>query len=137
MLRAKDLRKNVFILQEGGFTHVPPTQPVFRPVLLHTEAFIWRHEDFFPLVYLFWFIKCIKYAKVKKIEMLNLNLYQIKVIICSMHMKCYCIKFWNTNDNMTYRGRRKDIEVCILSGLYVDQGLCAFVESLSKIFLDR
>ena len=27
----------------GGSTHVPPTQPVFRLVLLHTEAFVWRH----------------------------------------------------------------------------------------------
>ena len=25
------------ILQEVGSTHVPPTQPVFRVVLLHTE----------------------------------------------------------------------------------------------------
>ena len=35
---------------------------------------------------------------------------------------------------MTYRGRRKDIEVCILSGLYVDQGLCAFIKSVSNVF---
>ena len=115
--------------------------PMSRPHSLHLGQFysIQRlsYEDMktFPLVYLFWFIKCIKYAKIKKIEMLNLNLYQIKVVICSMHMKCYCMKFWNTNDNMTYRGRRKDIEVCILSGLYVDQGLCAFIKSVSNIHI--
>ena len=30
-------RKNESILQERGSTHVPPTQPVFRVILLHTE----------------------------------------------------------------------------------------------------
>ena len=37
-LRAKDIRKNVFILQKGGSTHFPHTQPVIRVVLLLTEA---------------------------------------------------------------------------------------------------
>ena len=32
--------KNVSILQEGGFTHIPPTQPVIRVVLLQSEAFV-------------------------------------------------------------------------------------------------
>ena len=31
-------KKNVFILQEGVSTHAPPTQPVIRVVLLHTET---------------------------------------------------------------------------------------------------
>ena len=31
--------KNVSILQEGGSTLVPPTKPVFRVILLHTERF--------------------------------------------------------------------------------------------------
>ena len=35
--RAKDLRKNVSILQQGGLTTVPPTQPVVRLVLLHKQ----------------------------------------------------------------------------------------------------
>ena len=39
-LRAKDPRKNVLILQEGGSTPVPPTPPVIRVVLLHTEQFV-------------------------------------------------------------------------------------------------
>ena len=36
ILRAKDLRKNVPILQEGGFTPAPSTLLVIRVVLLHT-----------------------------------------------------------------------------------------------------
>ena len=36
-LRAKDLRKNVSILQNGGSAHFPHTQPVIRVVLLLTE----------------------------------------------------------------------------------------------------
>ena len=36
--RAKDIRKNVFILQKGGSTHFPHTQPDIRVVLLLTEA---------------------------------------------------------------------------------------------------
>ena len=35
-LRAKDLRKNVSILQEGGLTPVPYTLLVIRVVFLHT-----------------------------------------------------------------------------------------------------
>ena len=37
-LRAKDLRKNVSILQKRGLTTVPPTQPIVRLVLLHKQA---------------------------------------------------------------------------------------------------
>ena len=37
-LRAKELRKNVPILQEGIFTPVPPTPPVIKVVLLHKKA---------------------------------------------------------------------------------------------------
>ena len=36
--RAKDMRKNVFILQKEGSTHFPYTQPDIRVVLLLTEA---------------------------------------------------------------------------------------------------
>ena len=39
-LRAKDLRKNVSILQEGGFTPAPPTPLVIRVVLPHTLRFV-------------------------------------------------------------------------------------------------
>ena len=39
-LRAKDLRKNVFIFQVGGSTLAPPTPPVIRVVLLLTKAFV-------------------------------------------------------------------------------------------------
>ena len=35
-LRAKDIRKNVSILQKGGATHFPHTQPAIRVVLLLT-----------------------------------------------------------------------------------------------------
>ena len=35
-LRAKDLRKNVLILQKGGFTPAPLTLLAIRVVLLHT-----------------------------------------------------------------------------------------------------
>ena len=35
-LRAKDLRKNVSILQKGGFTPAPLTLLAIRVVLLHT-----------------------------------------------------------------------------------------------------
>ena len=44
-LRAKDPRKNVSVFQEGGSTPAPPTPPVIRVVLLHTESFV---ESFFP-----------------------------------------------------------------------------------------
>ena len=36
--RAKDTRKIVFILQKGGSTHFPHTQPDIRVVLFLTEA---------------------------------------------------------------------------------------------------
>ena len=36
--RAKDMRKNVFILQEGGPTPALPTLPVIRVVLLHKQG---------------------------------------------------------------------------------------------------
>ena len=41
-LTAKDLRKNAFILQEGGSTHVLSTQPVIRVVLLHKKQIAQR-----------------------------------------------------------------------------------------------
>ena len=37
-LRVRDLRKNVSILQKGGLTTVPPTQPVVRLVLLQKQG---------------------------------------------------------------------------------------------------
>ena len=49
-LRAKDLRKNVSILQKGGSTHFPHTQSVIRVVLLLTEA---MRKDFWnPTVHI-------------------------------------------------------------------------------------
>ena len=36
--RAKDLRKNVFVFQEGRSTPVPPTPPEIRVILLHKRA---------------------------------------------------------------------------------------------------
>ena len=38
-LRAKDLRKNVTIFQEGGSTHALPTRLVIRVALLYKIAF--------------------------------------------------------------------------------------------------
>ena len=40
ILRAKDLWKNVAILQNGWFTHVPQTPPVIRVVLLLKSRFV-------------------------------------------------------------------------------------------------
>ena len=37
-LRAKDLRKNAAVLQEGGSTPDPPTPLVIRVVLLHKQV---------------------------------------------------------------------------------------------------
>ena len=36
-LRARDLRQNVSVFRGGGYTLAPPTPPVVRVVLLHTE----------------------------------------------------------------------------------------------------
>ena len=36
----RDIRKNVPILQVGGFTLAPPIPPVFRVVLLHKWRFV-------------------------------------------------------------------------------------------------
>ena len=41
-LRAKDLRKNVLILQKGGFTPVPLTLLAIRVVLLQKQAIVQR-----------------------------------------------------------------------------------------------
>ena len=38
IVSAKGLRKNVLVLQVGGHAPAPPTPPVFRVVLLHTEG---------------------------------------------------------------------------------------------------
>ena len=46
----RDIRKNVPILQVGGFTLAPPIPPVFRVVLLHK----WRFSNpFIPQLYTF------------------------------------------------------------------------------------
>ena len=39
-LSFRNIRKNFLILQLGGSSPVPPTPPVFRLVLLHTEPFV-------------------------------------------------------------------------------------------------
>ena len=38
IVSAKGIRKNVPVLQVGGHDPTPPTPPVFRVVLLHTEG---------------------------------------------------------------------------------------------------
>ena len=40
LVSVRDIRKNVPILQVGGSTPAPPTLPVIRVVLLHTERII-------------------------------------------------------------------------------------------------
>ena len=50
-LRAKGIRKNVFILQKGWSTQFPHTQPVIGVVLLLTEA---MRKDFWnPTVFIY------------------------------------------------------------------------------------
>ena len=39
----RDIRKNIPILQVGGSSPAPPTLPVIRVVLLHTEQIVQRH----------------------------------------------------------------------------------------------
>ena len=45
------IRKNVFILQEGGSTHVSPTQPVIRVVLLHKKQIVQRFLSYTVSIY--------------------------------------------------------------------------------------
>ena len=53
-LRAKDLRKNVFIFLGGGSTPCPPALPLVRVVLLHKWAFV---QSFLSRsVYLAWWL---------------------------------------------------------------------------------
>ena len=41
----RDIRKNVPILQVGGSSPAPPTPPVIRIVLLHTDQISKRHNS--------------------------------------------------------------------------------------------
>ena len=45
-LRDKDIRKIVPNLQVGGSAPAPPTLPVIRIVLFHTERIVQRHNSF-------------------------------------------------------------------------------------------
>ena len=50
ILRVKDLRKNVTVLQEGGSTPAPPKLLVIRVVLLYIEWFVKYFNS--PTVYM-------------------------------------------------------------------------------------
>ena len=54
ILRAKDLRKNVPILQKGGFIPAPLTLLAIRVVLLHKMRFVKSFNS--PTVYMYKFI---------------------------------------------------------------------------------
>ena len=49
----RDIRKNVPILQVGGFTLASPIPPVFRVVLLHNLRFVQSFN--YPTVYLLFY----------------------------------------------------------------------------------
>ena len=73
ILRAKDLWKNIAILQEGGSTHVPPTQPVIRVFLLHKQG---DNVILYFLECMFWFF-CLTFSEEWK---LLRNLPKISVL---------------------------------------------------------